>query len=216
MPPIPRLSCSAASVRAHSGIVGGLFHPLTHPSPPVAGDEHDQCDSHRHDRACYRQRSQSFRPGSGFRFGGGCFGWFHFRPASSNIRDVTSGSFVCDGQRKCYESTSFLMKRLRSRAGPWGNSTMRMQLEYLSVALLCASSRGFTQQADSLQQQLQQLKQQYANTTRELEQRIAALERQLTEQSETGGKANARTVSSGGLGRRGGRQGVRWRIDSGR
>jgi len=40
------------------------------------------------------------------------------------------------------------------------------------------------QQSDPLEQQLQQLKQQYDATTRDLEQRIAALEEQIEEQKE--------------------------------
>jgi maltoporin len=51
------------------------------------------------------------------------------------------------------------------------------------------------QQDDPLQQQLQQLKQQYADTTRELEQSIPALERQIAEQKEARAKTKEGTVS---------------------
>jgi hypothetical protein len=51
------------------------------------------------------------------------------------------------------------------------------------------------QQADDLQGQLQQLKQQYDTTTRDLEQRIAALEQQIEKQKETSEKTNG-TVST--------------------
>jgi maltoporin len=63
------------------------------------------------------------------------------------------------------------------------------------VAVLWAGPFLHAQQTDSLQQQLQQLKQQYADTTRGLEQRIAALERQITEQRETSAKSKEGTVS---------------------
>src|SRR5215831_9719782 len=58
-----------------------------------------------------------------------------------------------------------------------------------SIALLAAASLGFGQQADALQQQLQQLKQQYIDTTHELEQRIAALEKQIAEQKQDSSKS---------------------------
>ena len=51
------------------------------------------------------------------------------------------------------------------------------------------------QQADDLQKQLQQLKQQYDTTTRDLEQRIAALEQQIEKQNETSEKTKG-TVSA--------------------
>lgn len=51
------------------------------------------------------------------------------------------------------------------------------------------------QQADDLQKQLQQLKQQYDTTTRDLEQRIAALEQQIDKQKETSEKTK-RTVAA--------------------
>jgi len=68
-----------------------------------------------------------------------------------------------------------------------------------SLALLWAGSFAHAQQNDSLDQQLQQLKQQYADTTRDLEQRIAALERQIAEQKETSAKTKEGTVSAAEL-----------------
>jgi maltoporin len=52
------------------------------------------------------------------------------------------------------------------------------------------------QEADQLQQQLQQLKQQYVETTRQLEQRIAALEQQIEKEKAATGKTNEGTVSA--------------------
>src|ERR1700730_9167753 len=46
------------------------------------------------------------------------------------------------------------------------------------------------QQQDQLQQQLQELKDQYAKTTRDLEQRIAALEQQIEKQKDTNTNKN--------------------------
>jgi maltoporin len=53
------------------------------------------------------------------------------------------------------------------------------------------------QQMDNLEQQLQRLKQQYDSTTRDLEQRIGALEQQIKEEKESKGKQG--TVSSAQL-----------------
>jgi maltoporin len=63
------------------------------------------------------------------------------------------------------------------------------------VAALWAASIAPAQQTDTLSEQLQQLKQQYADTTRDLEQRIAALERQIAEQRETAAKVKEGTVT---------------------
>jgi maltoporin len=76
---------------------------------------------------------------------------------------------------------------------------MTKQLRCFTVVLLWAASLSSAQQADPLQQQLQQLKQQYMDTTRELEQRIAALERQIEQQKETGAKTKEGTVSAAEL-----------------
>ena len=69
---------------------------------------------------------------------------------------------------------------------------MKANLATYSIAALVAASSGLAQQLDPLQQQLQQLKQQYIDTTRELEQRIAALEKQIAEQKQ----APAGTISA--------------------
>src|SRR5258708_7920140 len=68
-----------------------------------------------------------------------------------------------------------------------------------TVALWWAGSPAFAQQTDPLLEQLQQLKQQYADTTRALEQRITALERQITEQKLISEKAREGTVSTAEL-----------------
>jgi maltoporin len=76
------------------------------------------------------------------------------------------------------------------------------------IPCLILSARG--QQIDPLQQQLQQLKQQYEATTHDLEQRIAALEQQIEKekvareqqaekQKEDNSKAKQATVSAAGL-----------------
>jgi maltoporin len=72
---------------------------------------------------------------------------------------------------------------------------MTKRLVFLSVAVVSAASLTLAQQTDALQQQLQQLKQQYAETARTLEDRIAALERQIEEQRETAAKARTGTIS---------------------
>ncbi len=73
------------------------------------------------------------------------------------------------------------------------------KLACFSAVLLWAGSLAPAQQADSLEEQLQQLKQQYADTTRALEQRIAAMERQIAEQKEAIAKAKEGTVSTAEL-----------------
>jgi maltoporin len=72
---------------------------------------------------------------------------------------------------------------------------MARHVVFFSVAFLWAGSLASAQQTDLLQQQLQQLKQQYIDTTRELEQRIAALEGQIAEQKEISAKTREGTVS---------------------
>jgi len=72
---------------------------------------------------------------------------------------------------------------------------MIKRLTRLCVAAVSATSLVLAQQTDTLQQQLQQLKQQYAETARTLEDRIAALERQLEEQKEAAAKSRPGTIS---------------------
>lgn len=55
------------------------------------------------------------------------------------------------------------------------------------------------QQVDLLQQELQQLKQQYDATTRDLEQRIAALQQQVEKETEANEKAKQGTISAAEL-----------------
>jgi len=69
----------------------------------------------------------------------------------------------------------------------------------VALALLWAGSPIVAQQTDALMDQLQQLKQQYADTTRALEQRIAALERQITEQKQNSEKTQKGTISTAEL-----------------
>jgi hypothetical protein len=81
---------------------------------------------------------------------------------------------------------------------------MMKEIVSFPVALLCAALSADAQQADPLQQQLQQLKQQYIDTTRELEQRIASLERQIAEQKDA--KPKEGVVSTTELAAEGGRK----------
>jgi maltoporin len=76
---------------------------------------------------------------------------------------------------------------------------MRKPLVVFSMALFWAALPVLAQQTDPLLEQLQQLKQQYADTTRELEQRIAALERQITDQKGSAGRSREGTVSAAEL-----------------
>jgi maltoporin len=65
------------------------------------------------------------------------------------------------------------------------------------VMLVAAGAlRSAAQQPEDLQKQLQQLKQQYEATTRDLEQRIAALEQQIQKQKEENEEARAGTISA--------------------
>jgi len=73
------------------------------------------------------------------------------------------------------------------------------KLAGFAVAMLWAGSPAPAQQTDALVEQLQQLKQQYADTTRALEQRIAALERQITEQKQNSEKSREGTISTAEL-----------------
>lgn len=70
-------------------------------------------------------------------------------------------------------------------------------LRWLTCCAAIVSSAGLSatgQQSDQLEEQLQQLKQQYDATTHDLEQRIAALERQIKEEKDAKGKQD--TVSA--------------------
>jgi len=73
---------------------------------------------------------------------------------------------------------------------------IRKQLAFASMAMVWAGLPVLAQQNDPLLEQLQQLKQQYADTTRDLERRIAALEQQITEQKQSIVKARESTVST--------------------
>jgi maltoporin len=79
----------------------------------------------------------------------------------------------------------FQLKRL-----PWVVALMA------AGVLPAAAQQPAAPQTDDLQKQLETLKQQYGATTRDLEQRIAALEQQIQKQKEAGEKAKEGTVSA--------------------
>ena len=96
-------------------------------------------------------------------------------------------------------------------AGAHGHWTQQLKWLLSSLAvLLSATAVAGGQQPEQLQEQLQQLKQQYETTTRDLEQRIAALqqqiekekedrEQQMQNEKESSAKANKATVSATAL-----------------
>src|ERR1700719_2687836 len=67
---------------------------------------------------------------------------------------------------------------------------------WLGGAVGSAASRSAAQQPSDLEKQVEQLKQQYEQTTREMQQGISALEQQIAEQKATSEKAKQGTVSS--------------------
>jgi maltoporin len=69
----------------------------------------------------------------------------------------------------------------------------------LTTVVLCAISICRAQQSGPLEQQLQALKEQYAQTTRDLEQRIATLEQQIAKSRETATAPKEGTVSAEAL-----------------
>jgi maltoporin len=68
-----------------------------------------------------------------------------------------------------------------------------------SLTILSLVPVATAQQGDSLQQEVEQLKQQYAQSTRQLENRIAALEQQIKEEKEAAAKVKDTTVSASKL-----------------
>src|ERR1700719_1901445 len=66
----------------------------------------------------------------------------------------------------------------------------------LAAAALTSRAQEPVAQQNDLQEQLEQLKQQYEQTTREMQQGISALEQQIAEQKATSEKAKQGTVSS--------------------
>src|SRR5262245_21012603 len=84
-------------------------------------------------------------------------------------------------------------------ADPVRDLMTKKPLMRLLVTLLSAVATVSAQQNDSLEQQLQQLKQQYADSARALEERIAALERQIATQREISAKPKEGTVSAAEL-----------------
>src|SRR6266550_246756 len=79
----------------------------------------------------------------------------------------------------------FQLKRL-----PWVVTLMA------AGVLPAAAQQPAAPQTDDLQKQLETLKQQYGATTRDLEQRIAALEQEIQKQKEAGEKAKEGTISA--------------------
>src|SRR5262245_15617678 len=59
------------------------------------------------------------------------------------------------------------------------------KLGWILATVLSAALSVHAQQTDDVQKQIQELKQQYEQTTRELQQRIAALEQQLKKEAAT-------------------------------
>lgn len=70
------------------------------------------------------------------------------------------------------------------------------QFSYLTAGLLCAISIAGAQTSGQLQQQLQELKQQYVETARALDQRIAALEQQIEKERAAAATPKEGTVSA--------------------
>lgn len=73
------------------------------------------------------------------------------------------------------------------------------RLSCLAVGLFCAFAIARGQSGGQLQEQLQELKQQYAETTRALERRIAALEQQIEKEKAAAAKLEEGTVSAAAL-----------------
>jgi maltoporin len=73
---------------------------------------------------------------------------------------------------------------------------MSWLIALLGAAALTSTAQQPVPQQSDLEEQLHQLKQQYDATTRDLEQRIAALEQQIQKQKEAAEKAKQGTVSS--------------------
>src|SRR5271166_2185757 len=84
-----------------------------------------------------------------------------------------------------------------------GSSSHRKRpLRWLACCAVMVSFAGLRaagQQTDKLQEQLQELKQQYDTTTRDLQQRIAALEQQIKDDKEVQQKTKENIVSAAEL-----------------
>ena len=87
------------------------------------------------------------------------------------------------------------------------------RLCYGIAGLFCTIAIAGAQSASQLEQQLQELKQQYAETTRTMEQRIAALEQQIQTQRAAAAAPKESTVSVGELAARGSREGRVGRLE---
>ena len=80
-------------------------------------------------------------------------------------------------------------------------ATLRMtsassQLAWVALITLLAPSSASAQDANALELQLQELKQQYEQTTEDLRQRIAVLEQQLEQQKKLAAETRDATVSA--------------------
>jgi maltoporin len=98
-------------------------------------------------------------------------------------------------------SRGFFMIAMSRPDGKWAVRWLIAFAGVTSLGVPNASGRQQTsnQQTDQLQQELQELKQQYDATTHDLQQRIAALEQQIQKQKEESEKTKQGTVSAAEL-----------------
>jgi len=101
------------------------------------------------------------------------------------------------GPTKRYLAGSSQSYMVSCATSHWKPSIRSLLCCIASILLGFPSAKG--QAGDQLQQQLQQLKQQYIETTHSLEQRIAALEQQIEKQKEINAKTKEGTVSAAEL-----------------
>src|SRR5258706_7986054 len=73
------------------------------------------------------------------------------------------------------------------------------RLPWIAAVILLEVASTSAQQANNLQQQLQELKKQYEQTTQDMQQRIAALEQQIENQNQAAAKEKSATVSAAEL-----------------
>src|SRR5689334_20652059 len=90
------------------------------------------------------------------------------------------------------EKLTASLKNLGEAVGTFFISSIRSLKSGVCIfgVIFLAVSPTAAQQADELQKQLEQLKQQYEKTTRDLQDRIAALEQQIKKESEDKKNAN--------------------------
>src|SRR5882757_9779516 len=73
------------------------------------------------------------------------------------------------------------------------------RLPWIAAVILLEVASTSAQQANNLQQQLQELKKQYEQTTQDMQQRIAVLEQQIENQNQAAAKEKSATVSAAEL-----------------